>query len=82
MSNEFALVNMLAAARKDARLPRCRVASCLPSSRGGDTLRTLGSWERGERLPSLANFVIWARALGYDVKLEKRVDAAPKSGQP
>lgn len=30
---------------------------------------TLGSWERGDRTPSVPSFITWARVLGYELEI-------------
>lgn len=30
---------------------------------------TLGSWERGDRMPTMPSFIRWARVLGYELEM-------------
>lgn len=38
----------------------------------GVTKDLVGKWERGDRIPHLFSFFVWARAIGYDVGVKPR----------
>jgi DNA-binding XRE family transcriptional regulator len=50
--------------RKTSKLCRKQIAHEV-----GVTIRALGSWERGERSPTLKHAVAWARALGAEIEM-------------
>lgn len=54
----------LATRRKQAGVCRKKIANEV-----GVQVRTLGSWERGERSPTLKHAVDWARSLGAEIEM-------------
>jgi ribosome-binding protein aMBF1 (putative translation factor) len=59
----------LAKQLRDARIAKGWAAHTMSKVLGYDQ-GTLGRWERGEIVPSILSFEVWANALGFDVQLK------------
>ncbi len=66
-ANALPIVNELREIRAKKRVRLSDLAK-----RGGYLEHQIASWERGEHIPSLANFCNLANAMGFDLKLVKR----------
>jgi transcriptional regulator with XRE-family HTH domain len=70
------MVRLLVGERvNESAMPGCEPRSQVwVAEQAGVHRHTVGEWERGEKLPSLRHFVLWAGVLGYRVVLTDNRD--------
>ena len=63
----------LLAELRTIRLEQKLSQDAVACSLGYNATSAISNWESGNRAPSLGNLTKWADALGYELKLEKKL---------